>query len=51
MMIDEMKSTSERVATSSLEMSQTIESLEEKDLIMKNNIDEINFKFKKQVKI
>jgi methyl-accepting chemotaxis protein len=49
-MINEMKSTSERVATSSLEMSQTIESLEEKDLIMKNNIDEINFKIQEASK-
>jgi methyl-accepting chemotaxis protein len=49
-MIDEMKSTSERVATSSLEMSQTIESLEEKDLIMKNNIDEINYKIQEASK-
>lgn len=39
--IDEIKGTSERVASSSIEMSETVDSIKAKDIIVKENVDAI----------
>jgi methyl-accepting chemotaxis protein len=49
-MIEEIKSTSERVASSSIEMSQTIETLDQKDQIVKENIESIHYQIEESTK-
>lgn len=50
LMIEEIKSTSERVASSSIEMSQTIETLDQKDRVIKENVESIHHQINESIK-